>query len=365
MIFPTVVFSYMTYSPFVADASGIPSDENDPFSKHVYLHRALLKDDMIELFSDPTMINVNLDVTVIGNDGNPEEGKGVGVIREVLTSFWQLVYHSLTVGTQEKVPCIRHELQKTQWEALARIIVYGVKRYNYFPIFLSRAVVASVLFGEENLSNSFLLESFLLYVSAEERETILIALGDNFDPNDGDLLDFLTNFKCFTKVTGGNISRVIHELAHQELLQKPRYIIDCFAPILSMLRAFPAFQSLQGLQDMYLEKKPTPKKIIKLLDANPQNEQERMALDHLKRYIRSLDGQAISQFFSFLTGSNVITCESILVTFSMLEGVGRRPIIRTCGPILDLPSTYQSYSELAEEFSSLINEKGAWSFNIV
>ena len=54
-------------------------------------------------FSDPSMINVNLDVTVIGNDGNPEEGTGVGVMREVLTSFWQLVYHSLTVGTQEKV----------------------------------------------------------------------------------------------------------------------------------------------------------------------------------------------------------------------------------------------------------------------
>ena len=61
------------------------------------------------------------------------------------------------------------------------------KGINYFPIFLSRAVIASVLFGEENISNSFLLESFLLYVSAEERETI-IALGDNFDPNDEDLL---------------------------------------------------------------------------------------------------------------------------------------------------------------------------------
>jgi len=94
-----------------------------------------------------------------------------------------------------------------------------------------------------------------------------------------------------------------------------------------VLRAFPAFQSLQGLQEMYLEKKPTPKKVIKLLDANPQTEPERMVLEHLKRYIRSLDGQAISQFFSFLTGSNVITCDSILVTFSMLEGAGRKPII--------------------------------------
>jgi len=95
----------------VADAPFDLLSELDAFTKHVFLHQALLKDDMIEIFSDPCMINVNLDVTVTGNDGNPEEGTGVGVMREVLTSFWQLVYHSLTVGTQEKVPCIRHDLQ--------------------------------------------------------------------------------------------------------------------------------------------------------------------------------------------------------------------------------------------------------------
>ena len=32
-------------------------------------------------------------------------------------------------------------------------------------------------------------------------------------------------------------------------------------------------------------------------NANPQKEPERMDLDNLKRYIRSLDGQAVSQFF--------------------------------------------------------------------
>ena len=95
---------------------------------------------------------------------------------------------------------------------------------------------------------SFICLSFL--VSQEERETILIALGDKFDPYDRVLLDFLSNLKCFTKLTAGNISQVIHELAHQELLQKPRYIIDCFVPILSVLRAFPAFQNFQVLQEM-------------------------------------------------------------------------------------------------------------------
>ena len=131
MTFSLVVLSYVTCSSCVADAPfDLPSGLDDDFTKYVCLHRALLKDDMIELFSDPSMMNVNLDVTVIGNDGNAEEGTGVGVMREVLTSFWQLVYHSLAVGTQEKVPCIRHELQKTQWESIAGIIVYGVKRYN-------------------------------------------------------------------------------------------------------------------------------------------------------------------------------------------------------------------------------------------
>ena len=176
------------------------------------------------------------------------------------------------------------------------------------------------MFGEGSIPSSFLLESFLLYISQEERETVLIALGDKFDPSDGDLLGFLSNFKCFSKVTAGNISRVVHGLAHQELLQKPRYIIDCFVPILSVLRALPAFQNLESLQELYLEKKPTPKKIIKLLDANPQNEPERMALDHLKIYIRSLDGQAVSRFFSFLRGSNVITCESILTVIACMSG---------------------------------------------
>ena len=94
------------------------------FQKHVYLHRALLRDVMIELFSDqsdPTMINGNLNATVIGNDGNPVEGTRVCVVTEVLTGFWQLVYHSLTVGTQEKVPCTKHELQKIQWEAVCTV----------------------------------------------------------------------------------------------------------------------------------------------------------------------------------------------------------------------------------------------------
>ena len=155
----------MSCSPCAADVPfDLSFDLDDAFSKHVYLRRALLRDDRIELFSDPTMINVNLDATVIGNDGNPVEGTRVHVVREALTSFWQLVYHSLTVRTQEKVPCIWHELQKTQWEAIACIIVCSVKRYNYFPIFFVLCCHSISLVWRGKRFKQ-LLESFSLYGS--------------------------------------------------------------------------------------------------------------------------------------------------------------------------------------------------------
>ena len=41
------------------------------------LYRALLKDNLIETFKDPTILHVNLDVTFFGSNGREEEGKGL------------------------------------------------------------------------------------------------------------------------------------------------------------------------------------------------------------------------------------------------------------------------------------------------
>ena len=82
------------------------------------MYRAFLKDNLIEIFKDPEMVHVNLDVTFIGNNGREEEGKGAGVFREALSTFWNQFCNSLAVGTQEKVPAIRHDYQRAEWEAI-------------------------------------------------------------------------------------------------------------------------------------------------------------------------------------------------------------------------------------------------------
>ena len=67
-------------------------------------------------------------------------------------------------------------------------------------------------------------------------------------------------------------------------------------------------------------------------------------------------------FLQFITGSDIISCDSIEVTFSALDGTSRRPVAHTCGPLLEIPSSSQSYNE---EFSELLQNKEAWHFNIV
>ena len=320
---------------------------------------------MIDIFRDPSILQYEVDFTIIGHTGVKEEEQGSGVLIAVLRTFWHECFSSLTVGALGKVPGVRHGYQKGEWEAIGRIIVYRYSFAKYFPIALSPAFVASVFFGEETLKSEFLIESFKSYVSQDESNVLEKALGNDFDPKDEDLLDLLSYFKCYKSPTKTNIFNIVHELAHQELVQKPLYIVDCLAPILNRMRVYTPFQTIGELQKLYNEKKPTAKSVINLLSTNPTPEAEQNSLEDFKRFVQSLNGSDLGDFLQFLTGSNIILCKTITVTFTTLEGKSRWPIVHTCGPSLELPSTYQCYNELAEEFTALLNAKDSCSFNII
>lgn len=118
------------------------------------------------------------------------------------------------------------------------------------------------------------------------------------------------------------------------------------------------------MKKIYEEKRPTGRKVVKLLKCEPAKDSEQQCLDHLKRYIKSLQGQSLTQFLQFTTGSDIIVTEQIKVVFTS-ESFARRPIAHTCAPMLELPNTYQCYNDLAEEFSNILSDKLSWSFSIV
>lgn len=107
---------------------------------------------MLNAFKDEDAVNKSFDVEVVDEKGNVEEGAGVGVARDLFSTFWQQLFSSAALGDPEKVPAVRHDYQLNQRTAMGNILVYGFEKLDFFPLGLSRAFVASCLFGDHQMT---------------------------------------------------------------------------------------------------------------------------------------------------------------------------------------------------------------------
>ena len=350
------------------DLPQVLSSSEEPLIRHakeIFLPRSNLLKELIKQFMVEDVLDYNITFVIVADNNIPESGRGSGITREVLSLFWKEFQISLTTGASEKVPSIRHDYQNDRWVSIAKIIVFSFQRHKYFPIFLSKAFVTTCLFGEDLLTKESLLDAFSSYVSTDEAETMRKCLKGEIAVDDEDLLDMLSSYKCYRQPTLDSMQKIFEELAHQELVQKPKYVAVAWSPHLQSLRKHPEFSDVNTMTTLYEEKRPTPKHVIKLLKAEPSSDAERTCLDHLKRYIKSLGESQLSRLLQFVTGSNIVTVEEIQVTFTSTVGISRCIVAHTCGPLLKLPSTFQTYNELSEEFSNILANALAWSFDIV
>ena len=238
--------------------SFLPNDDPSPETlgvreeREIFITRSNVLKSLISEFKGTDTLQHKLVFRFIGDNGKTESGKGSGVNREALISlFWKEFSIALSVGASEKVPCIRHDYQASEWRSAAKILTYGYKEESYFPIFLSRAFIANCLFGDNSVSKDCLLESFKAYVSKDEKETLEKCMSDDIDPEDDDVLELLSSYKCYRKPTKENIRTTLEELAHQELIQKPRYVANAWSGEFVLLKGIPQFDSFECLSAMY------------------------------------------------------------------------------------------------------------------
>ena len=229
------------------------------------------------------------------------------------------------MGHVEKVPSIRHDHQKHEWEVIGRVLLYGFKEAGYVPVCLSPVFLASCLHGEETITEADLLLSFKSYITPDEREVLERVLSEDFESDDEDLTEFLSSYKCYRIPKPQNIKSLFVELSQQEIIQKPRYIANCWAPVLEVLKGHADFANVESLRQLLLDSKPTAKKVIKALDAKPTSDAEKESLGFLKKFIKSLDGVSLKVFLKFVTGSEVMILQTISVSFNPTEGIGRTP----------------------------------------
>ena len=224
-----------------------------------------------------------------------------------------------------------------------------------------------MLFGEDAVSEDSLITSFKQYVANDEAQILSDVLESNRNPDNEDVINFIGRFGCRKLPNSDNIRFIFLEMAHKELIQKPQYVADCWAPICKQWLGLKEVGDI----DMLFEKiRPTNRKVLDLVrSAMPiENEAEKEALNYLKRLIRGLNQQDLSRvptFLRFVTGSDMICVDKIPVQFTNLDGLERRPIAHTCGAVLELPRTYhQSFPELREEFNNILHQR-EWVNNII
>ena len=207
--------------------------------------------DMISLFKDETVMDTPLNVVMINAFGKEEDGvDNNGVFLDALSSFWAAFYESCTNGEEERAPVIRHDFQVSEWESIGRIIVKGYKQVKFFPVRLNRAFMTASLFGESAITNELLTDSFLAYLSKDERELIKLALNKGLDKeHEEEWLELLDRFGCKTIPNAEQVGDIVLEIAHKELVQTPRYIIDSWSTPLLVLQQ--EFQSPDLLQQFF------------------------------------------------------------------------------------------------------------------
>ena len=139
-----------------------------------------------------------------------------------------------------------------------------------------------------------------------------------------------------------------------ELIQQCKYALDAMAEVVRepMVANLPDPRSVMELYD---SKKPTIRKVLKLLQASPEDVPENTVLGYTKQLIRGFSPLMLVRFLQFVTGARQICVDKISIHFNKKRGLMRAPMARTCGPVLELSSTYSNFQEFRSEFNNILS----------
>ena len=99
-----------------------------------------------------------------------------------------------------------------------------------------------------------------------------------------------------------------------------------------------------------------PKRIIGLIEAKLSNESEKDSLGYLKQYITGLYQSLLKNFLKSVSGSDLVTFTKIDASFTVpANELQRRSIVHTRCPLIEVPSTYNNFCELREDFSNILS----------
>lgn len=102
-----------------------------------------------------------------------------------------------------------------EWRSVTRIMLFAL-RTKYFPVRISPVFVLSALFGEDCVDKELLIQSFLQYISNDEKPCVSSML-ENYKAggkDEDELFKILSAYKCYRRPSAETIKELICELSH-------------------------------------------------------------------------------------------------------------------------------------------------------
>ena len=194
-----------------------------------------------------------------------------------------------------------------------------------------------------------------MYLSQSERDVIDMALNEDLDGESQDeLLDILDRLGVKIVPKRENLKAVLLQAAHKQMIKEPKYALDNMAAVAAKCLKT-TINTPEQLEAMYTDKNPTRRKVLKLIEAHPVSAAEKQAFKFFQQYIRGLHDTGLRKLLRFITGSDITSVSKIEVLFTNVAGLSRRPVVHTCGAVLELPFTYNSYPELRIEMEAVLS----------
>lgn len=173
------------------------------------------------------------------------------------------------------------------------------------------------------------------------------------------MYDVLNNLQCKRLPKETNITELLDDISHKELIQKPKFIIVCW------LKHLLFKIDLNTLQDIYDKCIPNPRKVIDILEYDEGSLENSKITGFLKKYIKEISASQLSAFLRFVMGADIITMDTkIFLTFNDKTGLQRMPIGRTCGSVLELSVHYDNYPDFRSDMNCVL-KSDVWVMDLI
>lgn len=280
------------------------------------------------------------------------------------SAFWEDVYSELFDGATILIPMIHPHIDKTVYPVLGRVLSHGFLGSGHLPVRIALPTLIRMILGPSaEVPSRILQDAFLDYISFAERQVfknaLKCALSTKFPAAIRQtVLDVLANFGCRKLPTPANLLSSIQCVAEYEFLTKPAAAICLiYSGIPTSHTGFWSKKSVSDVVSLYYRLTVTAKRVRGvLLPAQFNSENEKRVYNYFTTMIDNINTDELRLLLRFITGSSVCSSTCIEVTFNSLSGLSRRPIVHTCDPNLELPTTYVNYDDFYKEFQAILSE---------